>query len=192
MVEIKSSAKKSTTIVKQLRQFQAEGWDLDSLNVNFTPSSFAVAYPLEVILSWDTEIIKIRVSSVAAGRRCPGSELLQDILDALGAEFQPEDLFTRKHMNSYGIIHMCWKPDSDGVLVLQQPLLFHTHSAPLPLWERGLYFSQSNREEFEKIFKRHFDGEFLLYTKDEFLNNHMLRYGNPLPKKEIYSLWSYP
>ena len=40
------------------------------------------------------------------------------------------------------------------------------------------WVKDDKKKEFERLFKHYFDGEFLLYTKEEFLEKHFLGYGN--------------
>ena len=42
----------------------------------------------------------------------------------------------------------------------------------------AFWVKEEKKKEFEKIFKKRFEKEFLLFTKDEFLEKHMLGFGN--------------
>ena len=42
----------------------------------------------------------------------------------------------------------------------------------------GFWVKDNKREEFEKLFRENFDGEFLLFSKTEFLNNNFLGFGD--------------
>lgn len=46
----------------------------------------------------------------------------------------------------------------------------------------SFWVKENKKETFEKLFKQYFEGEFLLYTKEQFLNEHFLGYGDKHPK----------
>lgn len=50
----------------------------------------------------------------------------------------------------------------------------------------SFWVKENKKEEFEKLFKNYFEGEYLLYTKEEFLNKNFLGYGEKHPKVDDF------
>lgn len=78
------------------------------------PSAFDYhSYPLQLICTLGKGSIIIRVLNVAAGTKNENSELLKEILDYFGFEFEDSDIFTKQQLHD-DIIRLVYTKKDDA------------------------------------------------------------------------------